>query len=173
MAKTTKTKSKYKQLCEAYDFGIKECNNYCKECRDFVQELKNNILDYLGCHETKLFMYPPSTGFIYNNQTLQGDSLDTEFGENGQAAIGFALNVNGNDLEEKFVTFIIVFKKIDNKISFSVDDEKDFWNTHEGIEKFCDYLFEVANDNLKNRLQNFLKSPESANKPIGFKPGKN
>ena len=169
MAKSPKETSKYKQLCEAYDIGIKECNDYCTECRDFVQDLKNSILEYLGCRETKLFMFPPSAGFVYNNQTLQGDALDTEFGENGQAAIGFALNVNGEGLEEKFVTFIIVFTKAGEKISFSVDDEKEFVNTNDGINNFCEYLFEVARKNLKNRLQNFLKSPDSANKPIGFK----
>ncbi|MDD3378157.1 MAG: hypothetical protein PHF08_11990, partial [Candidatus Riflebacteria bacterium] len=102
---------------------------------------------------------------------FQGDALDTEFGENGTAAIGFAINVNGNDLEERFFSFILIFKKVDNKISFNIDDEKDFYNTPDGIINFCEYLFEVAHKSLSNRLKNFLQSPSALNKPIGFRLG--
>lgn len=170
MAKTTKT-NKYKQLCDAYKKGIKECDAYTKECREFVHDIKNYIMESLYCPETKIFMFPPSSGFVFNTQTLRGDALDTEFGENGTAAIGFAINVNGNDLEERFFTFILIFKKVDNKISFNIDDEKDFYNTPDGIIDFCEYLFEVAHKSLSNRLKNFLQSPHTLNKPIGFRLG--
>ena len=66
-------------------------------------------------------------------------------------------------------TFLIVFKKTGSKITFNVDDNKDFKNTPEGIKDFCDYLFKEAEKNLLQRLKNFLQSPEDASKPIGFR----
>ncbi len=161
--------NRYKKLCEAYDLGIKECVEYQQECRDFVHELKNSIVESLECPETKVFMFPPSTGFVREEGHLQGDEFDTEFGENGTAAIGFAINVNGKSLEEKFFTFLIAFKKTGNQIIFNVDDNKDFKNTPEGVKDFCDYLFKEAEKNLLARLKNFLQSPEDAAKPIGFR----
>ena len=143
--------NRYKKLCEAFDIGIKECRDYQQECRDFVHELKNSIIESLGCPETKVFMFPPSTGFIPEGGHLHGDEFDTEFGENGTAAIGFAINVNGKS------------------ITFNVDDNKDFKNTPEGVKDFCDYLFKEAEKNLLGRLKNFLLSPEDASKPIGFR----
>ncbi len=163
-------RNRYKQLCEAYDRGVTECSQYQQECREFVQEIRTAIIESLNCPETKVFMFPPSSGFVYNSQSLQGDALDTEFGENGTAAIGFAINVNDNDLQEKFFTFMIVFKKTGSKILFSVDDEREFVNNNEGINDFCEYLFEVARRNLLGRLDNFLQSPKDMNTPIGFKP---
>ena len=161
--------NRYKQLCEAYDRGVEECNQYRRECHEFVTELRSCIVESLNCPDTKIFMFPPSNGFVFNSQSLQGDALDTEFGENGSAAIGFAINVNGNDLEEKFFTFVLIFKKTGSKIIFSIDDDKEFVNDNEGINGFCHYLFEVARKNLLGRLDNFLQSPLDENKPIGFK----
>jgi hypothetical protein len=168
MSKTKKT-TKYNSLCEAYQFGIEECDLYRKECREFVHDMKNHIMESLNCPETKIFMFSPSGNFVFNSQTLQGDALDTEFGENGMAAIGFAINVNGEHLEERFFTFILMFKKVDGEFVFNVDDNKDFKNEHEDICKFCDYLYEIAHKNLTNRLKNFLQSPDAENKPIGFR----
>ena len=54
-------------------------------------------------------------------------------------------------------------------ITFNVDDNKDFKNTHEGVNEFCDYLFKEAEKNLLGRLKSFLQSPEDATKPIGFR----
>ncbi len=162
-------RNRYKQLCEAYDRGVTECDQYRRECHEFVHELRNSIIESLGCVETKVFMFPPSSGFVYNSQMIQGDALDTEFGENGTAAIGFAINVNGDDLEEKFFTFMVIFKKTGSKIRFSMDDEHEFVNSNEGINDFCDHLFEVARKNLLGRLSNFLQSPGEESKPIGFK----
>lgn len=167
--KKTKNKSKYLQLCEAYQLGIDECDAYRKECREFVHDMKNHIMEGLGCLETKVFMFPPSTDFVFNSQTLHGDAFDTEFGENGMAAIGFAINVNSDLLEERFFTFIIMFKKVAGEIIFNVDDNKEFKNTPEDICDFCEYLFEIAHKNLSNRLKNFLQSPDAENKPIGFR----
>lgn len=174
MSKVTKgtkvTKgNKYKTLCEAYKKGVEECDSYRKECREFVHDIKNSIMESLNCPETKVFMFSPSSGFVFNNQTLQGDCFDTEFGENGTAAIGFAINVNGDDLEEKFFNFILIFKKIDSQISLNIDDERDFYDTPEGIENFCNYLFEMAQNSLENRLKKFLQSPNTSDKPIGFR----
>lgn len=163
-------RNRYKQLCEAYDRGVAECNQYRRECREFVHDLRNCILESLNCPETKIFMFPPSTGFVFNSQSLQGDALDTEFGENGTAAIGFAINVNDDDLEEKFFTFLVIFKKTGSKIIFSVDDDKEFVNSNDGINDFCDYLFEISRKNLLGRLDNFLQSPREENTPIGFRP---
>ena len=162
-------RNRYKMLCEAYDRGVAECDQYRLECREFVHELRNSIVESLNCAETKVFMFSPSTGFSYNNQTIQGDALDTEFGENGTAAIGFAINVNGDDLEEKFFTFLVIFKKAGSKIRFNIDEEKEFVNSNDGVTDFCDYLFEVAQGNLLRRLSNFLQSPGEENTPIGFK----
>lgn len=161
--------SLYKKLCEAYDLGIKDCQAYQKECRDFVHELRHCIIESLGCPETKIFMFPPSVGFVPEGSRDHGDEFDTEFGENGTAAIGFAINVNDRDIQEKFFTFLIVFKKSDSKITFNVDDNKDFKNTPEGIKEFCDYLYKEAEKNLLGRLKNFLQSPEETSKPIGFR----
>ncbi|GAB1353958.1 MAG TPA: hypothetical protein PLK28_07325 [Candidatus Rifleibacterium sp.] len=163
-------KNRYKQLCEAYDRGVAECSQYQKECREFVQEIRTAILEYLNCPDPKLFMFTPSSGFVYNNQSLQGDALDTEFGENGTAAIGFAINVNDDDLQEKFFTFLLIFRKTGSKIIFNIDDDREFVNSNEGINEFCDYLFEIAQKNLLGRLDNFLQSPEKMNAPIGFRP---
>lgn len=161
--------NRYKKLCEAYDKGVKECLEYQNECRDFVHELKNSIVESLGCQETKIYMFQPSVGFVPSHGHDHGDEFDTEFGENGTAAIGFAINVNGKSLEEKYFTFLIVFKKTGSKITFNVDDNKDFKNTPEGVKEFCDYLFKEAEKNLLGRLKNFLTSPEDASKPIGFR----
>ena len=162
-------RSKYKQLCEAYGLGVEECNQYRSECREFVHDLRNSLIESLTCPETKVFMFSPSTGFVFNSQSLPGDALDTEFGENGTAAIGFAINVNNDDLEEKFFNFLVVFKKAGSKIIFNLDDDNEFVNSNEGINEFCDYLFEVARKNLLGRLNNFLQSPLTVNNPIGFK----
>ena len=163
-------KNRYKQLCEAYDRGVTECSQYQQECREFVHDIRSAIAESLNCPETKVFMFPPSSGFVYNSQSLQGDALDTEFGENGTAAIGFAINVNDAALQEKIFTFMIVFKKTGSKIIFSVDDDREFVNNNEGINDFCDYLFEVARRNLLGRLDNFLQSPKNMSATIGFKP---
>lgn len=160
--------NRYKLLCEAYDRGVEECNQYRKECREFVHELRNSIIESLSCLETKLFMYQPSTGFLYKPQMLQGDALDTEFGDNGTAAIGFAINFNNEGLEEKIFTFMVIFKKTGSKIRFNIDDENEFVNTDEGINDFCNYFFKTSEEDLTNRLSSFLRSP---NTPIGFKVG--
>ncbi len=163
-------RNRYRQLCEAYDRGVAECSQYQQECREFVQEIRSAIIESLNCPETKVFMFSPSSGFVYNSQSLQGDALDTEFGENGTAAIGFAINVNDNHLQEKFFTFLVIFKKTGSKILFSVDDEKEFVNSNDGINDFCEYLFEMARKSLLGRLDNFLQSPRDMNTPIGFRP---
>lgn len=164
-----RTASRYKRLCEAFDQGIKDCQNYQNECRDFVHELKNSVVESLGCSETKVYMFPPSAGFVPEGGHLHGDEFDTEFGENGTAAIGFAINVNGKSLEEKFFSFIVVFKKTGKIITFNIDENEDFKNTPDGVKDFCDYLFKEAEKNLLGRLKNFLHSPEDASKPIGFR----
>jgi hypothetical protein len=170
MSKTKKT-TKYQALCEAYQIGIDQCDLYRKECQEFVHDMKNHIMEGLSCRETKIFMFSPSGNFTFNSQTLQGDALDTEFSENGMAGIGFAINVNGDQLEERFFTFILMFKKVDDDFIFNVDDNRDFKNNPEDLSKFCDYLYEIAHKNLSNRLQNFLQSPNAENKPIGFRVG--
>lgn len=162
-------KNRYKQLCAAYDKGVEECNEYRRECREFVADLRNSIIESIGCPETKVFMFTPSTGFEYKGHMIQGDAFDTEFGENGTAGIGFAINVNDDDPDDKFFTFIVIFKKSGNEIHFNIDEEKEFASTLDGINDFCDYLFEVAQKNLAGRLANFLQSPLNENKPIGFK----
>ncbi len=162
-------RNRYKLLCEAYDRGVAECDQYRHECHEFVHDLRNSVIESINCVETKVFMFSPSTGFAYKSQMIQGDAHDTEFGENGTAAIGFAINVNGDDLEEKFFTFMVIFKKAGSKIRFNIDDEKDFTNNNEGINEFCEYLFEVAQKNLLGRLTNFLQSPGEENTPIGFR----
>lgn len=162
-------KNRYKQLCAAYEKGVLECNEYRRDCYEFVNELRNSIIESLNCPETKVYLFPPSTGFDFKSQQIKGDAFDTEFGENGTAGIGFAINVNDEDLDEKFFNFIIVFKKNGHKITFNIDDEKEFENSLDGINDFCDYLFTVAHKNLAGRLANFLQSPFSENKPIGFK----
>lgn len=161
--------NRYKILCEAYDRGVAECDQYRHECYEFVHDLRNSVIESLNCVETKVFMFSPSTGFAYKSQMIQGDAHDTEFGENGTAAIGFAINVNGDDLEEKFFTFMVIFKKAGSKIRFNIDDDKEFVNSNEGINEFCDYLFEIAQKNLLGRLTNFLQSPGEENTPIGFR----
>jgi hypothetical protein len=162
-------RNRYKELCNAYDRGVAECDQYRRECHEFVHELRNSIIESLNCVETKVFMFQPSAGFVYKSQMIQGDALDTEFGENGTAAIGFAINVNGDSLDEKFFTFLVLFKKAGSKIRFSIDEEKEFINSVEGISDFCDYLFEIARKNLLGRLSNFLQSPGEESKPIGFR----
>ncbi|MDD3148555.1 MAG: hypothetical protein PHD82_14775 [Candidatus Riflebacteria bacterium] len=163
-------RNRYKQLCEAYDRGVTECSQYQNECREFVQEIRSAIIESLNCPEPKVFMFSPSSGFVYNSQSIQGDAFDTEFGENGTAAIGFAINVNDDDLQEKFFTFLVIFKKTGSKILFSVDEDKEFVNSNDGINDFCDYLFEMARKSLLGRLDNFLQSPKEMNAPIGFRP---
>ena len=163
-------KNRYKDLCHAYDEGVEECNLYRKECRDFVQELKTALIAYLQCPETKIFMFQPTKGFVFKSHVLQGDVFDTEFAENGTALIGFALNVNDKDIQDKFFTFIVLFKKIGDEFHFSVlDDEKEFKSQDKGIEEFCEYLYSIALKNLKERLDIFLESPAEESAPIGFK----
>ena len=161
--------NRYNKLCEAYDRGIKDCQDYQKEWRDLVHELKNSIVESLNCSETKVFMFQPSLGFVLEGNRDHGDEFDTEFGENGTAAIGFAINANGPSLKEKFFTLLVVFKKSDSNITFNIDDKKDFKNTQDGVKEFCDYLYKEAEKNLLNRLQNFLHSPDDTSKPIGFR----
>lgn len=162
-------KNRYKLLCEAYDKGVLECNEYRKDCYEFVNDLRNSIIESLNCPETKVYLFSPSTGFDFKSQQIKGDAFDTEFGENGTAGIGFAINVNDEALEERFFNFIVVFKKNGNKITFNIDDEKEFDNSQDSNNDFCDYLYKVAHKNLSGRLANFLQSPFSENKPIGFK----
>ena len=163
-------RSKYKMLCEAYDQGVEACNEYRKECREFIQDLRGCIIEYLGCPETKLFMYQPTKGFIFKSHIIQGDSYDTEFGDKGTALIGFALNVNNVDLNNKFFTFLVVLKRTENKMVFGIlEEEKEFAATHDGINHFCEYLFKVSQKSLRERLDNFLESPEEKAAPIGFR----
>jgi hypothetical protein len=163
-------KSKYKMLCEAYEQGVESCNEYRKECREFIQDLRGCIIEHLGCPETKLFMYQPTKGFIFKSHIIQGDSYDTEFGDKGTALIGFALNVNDAAIENKFFTFLVVLKRIEDKMIFGIlDEDKDFDATPEGSSEFCEYLFEVSQKSLQGRLENFLESPEEKAAPIGFK----
>lgn len=163
-------KNHYRELCEAYDRGVTECDTYRKECRDFVQELRTAIIEYLQCPDTKLYLFPPSRGFVFRSHILQGDALDTEFADNGVALIGFALNVNDDELDDKFFTFIVGFKKIGPDFHFSLlDDEKEFSSENDGIIDFCQYLFKISLKSLNDRLAIFLESPLEESAPIGFK----
>lgn len=163
-------KSHYRELCEAYDRGVAECDDYRKECREFVQELRTALIDYLQCPDTKVYLFPPSRGFIFRSHILQGDALDTEFAENGVALIGFAINVNDDDLEDKFFTLIIGFKKVGNDFRFSIlEDEKEFSSANDGIIDFCEYIFKISLKSLNERLAIFLESPLEESAPIGFK----
>lgn len=162
-------KNKYKELCAAYDVGVEACDNYRRECREFVQELRASIIETLGCLETKIFMFQASKGFVFRSHVIQGDALDTEFGDGGTAIIGFSINVN-QDLHDKFFTFLVIFKKIDNDFHFQIiDDEEEFVNSSDGFSNFGKRLFYVAYKNLSERLQIFLKSPDEVSAPIGFK----
>lgn len=163
-------KSFYRELCEAYDRGIAECDSYRKECRDFVQDVRNALVEYLQCPDTKVYLYPPSRGFIFRSHILQGDALDTEFADNGVALIGFALNVNHDNLDDKFFTFIVAFKKVGKDFHFSlIDDEKEFSTENDGIVDFCEYLYKISLKSLNDRLAIFLESPMEESAPIGFK----
>jgi len=163
-------KNHYKELCDAYDRGVKECDKYRHDCREFVHELKSAIIEFLQCPDTKLYLFPPSRGFVFRSHTLQGDALDTEFVENGQALIGFALNVNDKDIEDKFFTFIITFKKIGKDFHFGIiEDENEFTTENDGIMDFCEYVFNISIKNLNERLAIFLESPLEESAPIGFK----
>ncbi len=163
-------KSNYAKLCDAYDDGVEACNEYRKECRDFVQELRTAIVESLGCPEGKVFMFQPSKGFVFKSRVIRGDAFDTEFADNGRAVIGFAINVNNLDLQDKFFTFIVIFKKVSDKIQFHIadDEDKKFYNTTEGINDFCHHLYKVAFKNLSERLKIFLQSPYEESAPIGF-----
>lgn len=166
-------KTKYKELCDAYDKGVKDCEEYRQECYDFVQELRSYIIGTLKCAESKIFMFSPSQGFVHKSQIIQGDALDTEFEDNGTALIGFAINVNDQDLKDKFFTFIISFKKVADMIVFGIPfEDKEFNNTSKGMESFCKYFFSMAKENLSKRLEIFLQSPEEQSAPIGFKVSK-
>ena len=163
-------KNKYKALCQAYKTGVEECNNYRKECREFAQELRSSLIETLNCRETKVFMFQPTQGFIFKSSRLQGDAFDTEFADNGVALIGFAINVNGDDPEDKFFTFIVTFTKEKEHFIFKIlDDEKEFDSKEDDVTDFCEHIFEVAQKNLSERLKIFLKSPTEESAPIGFK----
>ncbi len=163
-------KSHYKELCEAYDRGVESCDRYRRECREFVQDLKSALVEYLQCPDTKIYMFPPSRGFIFRSHILQGDALDTEFADNGLALIGFALNVNHDDLEDKFFTLIVTFKKIGKEFHFGlIEDEKEFTTESDGVIDFCEYLFKLSLKSLNDRLAIFLESPMEESAPIGFK----
>ncbi|GAB4271973.1 MAG: hypothetical protein Kow0029_10170 [Candidatus Rifleibacteriota bacterium] len=163
-------KNRYKELCEAYDKGVEDCNNYRRECREFVQELKSALVEYLQCPETKIFMYQATRGFVFKSHLIQGDAFDTEFIDNGLALIGFAINVNDDDLEDKFFTIVIQFKKIGQEFHFGIiDDDKEFTTENDGIIDFCDYFFKISLKTLRERLTIFLESPSEESAPIGFK----
>lgn len=163
-------KNRYKELCEAYDHGVHECDTYRKDCREFVQELKSGLMDYLQCPETKIFMFPPTQGFVFKSHVIQGDAFDTEFVENGYALIGFAINVNAEELEDKFFTVVVIFKKIGKEFHFSIlDDDADYSTESDGIIDFCEHIFKVSIKSLNERLGIFLESPNEESAPIGFK----
>jgi hypothetical protein len=163
-------KSRYKELCDAYEKGVRDCDLYRKECREFVQDLRSALAEYLRCPETKLYMFQPTRGFVFRSHVIQGDAFDTEFAENGTALIGFALNVNDEELEDKFFTFIVLFKKKDKEFFFSIlDDEEEFSTENDGIVDFCEHIFKVSLKNLNERLAIFLESPTEESSPIGFK----
>ena len=162
-------KTKYQELCKAYDKGVEACNNYRHECREFVQELRSSIIDTLSCSDTKVFMFQPSKGFVFKSHVIQGDVFDTEFGDSGTAIIGFAINVN-KELQDKFFTFLVIFKKIEDKFRFSIiDDDKEFVSTNDGFIDFGEHMFHVAFKNLSERLAIFLESPGEKSAPIGFR----
>jgi len=162
-------KNNYKELCAAYDIGVEACDNYRRQCREFVQELRASIIESLGCLETKIFMFQASKGFVFRSHVIQGDAFDTEFGDGGTAIIGFSINVN-HDLQDKFFTFMVIFKQIDGKFHFHIiDDEAEFINTADSFADFGEHLFGIAYHNLAERLQNFLESPDEVSAPIGFR----
>ena len=162
-------KSKYKELCHAYDIGVEACDNYRRECRECVQELRASIIETLGCLDTKIFMFQPSKGFVFKSHIIQGDAFDTEFGDHGTAIIGFAINLN-LDLQDKFFTFLVILKKVEDKFHFHIiDDEVEFINTADGFANFGEHLFQISKKNLSERLNIFLESPEEKSSPIGFR----
>ncbi|NLM17298.1 MAG: hypothetical protein GX221_06235 [Candidatus Riflebacteria bacterium] len=165
-------RTKYQQLAVAYDKGVKDCNNYQAKCRDFVTDLKCSLIEYLNCPETKIYMFQPTMGLQVKDRSFKGDAFDIEFGEDGKAAIGFAVNVNDQDLKDKFFSFLVIFKKKGENFEFMFDDKKKFLSSPEGIEEFCEHLFNEAQQNLLQRLENFLSSPEDTEKPIGFQMAK-
>jgi hypothetical protein len=163
-------KNRYKELCTAYDNGVESCDQYRRECREFVQDLRSAIIEYLQCPDTKVFLFQPTRGFVFKSHVLQGDAFDTEFAENGTALIGFAINANDKELEDKFFTFIVLFKKKGEDFYFSLlDDAEDYTTKDDGIIDFCEHVFNVSVKSLNERLSFFLQSPEEEVAPIGFK----
>jgi hypothetical protein len=163
-------KNRYKELCEAYSKGVTDCDKYRRECREFVQDLRSALVEFFQCPDTKVFMFQPTKGFIFKSHVLQGDAFDTEFAENGTALIGFAINANHEEAENKFFTFIILFKKKGEVFRFSLlDDKEEFTSEEDGIVDFCEHIFNISVKSLKERLTYFLQSPEEEMAPIGFK----
>ena len=163
-------KTKYKQLCEAYQKGVEECDQYRKACREFVVDLRGTLLETFQCPETKIFMFPPTHGFVFKSSRIQGDAYDTEFADNGVALIGFAINANLDSHDDKFFTFIVTFKKTQEKITCQIlDDDKEFSNADDGLVDFCEHIFKLAHKNLSERLKVFLQSPDEESAPIGFR----
>ena len=166
-------KSRYAQLCDAYRAGVKTCDNYRQQSREFVSELRQHLIGNFECPETRLYLFPPSQGFSTKPPILPGDSTDIEFLENGDSVIGVAINANDRktDNQNMFFTFTIRFRLVKEKLMFSIiDDDQEFPGNEDGIMAFCDYLFEMARDNLTNRLQAFLQDDQDPF-PIGFRVG--
>jgi hypothetical protein len=163
-------KNRFRLLCEAYDKGVRECDEYRTACREFVVDLRGAIVEFFSCPEHKIFLYPPTQGFTYRSHILQGDATDIEFLENGDAVIGFAINASNtvDELENKFFTFLVRFRKTGPKMVFGLyEDESVFEASEEGLGKFCDYFFPITVDTLERRLEFFLQEPEKP-LPIGF-----
>jgi hypothetical protein len=165
-----KRKSRYREICQAYNQGVTSCDEYRKTCFDFVNDLRTALIENLDIPETKVFLYPPSKGFILRDHRFEGGAFETEFVDGGVALIGFAINANDTKPEDRFFTVIVSFKRIEGEMFFSlVEDDQEFPGNHEGMVLFCDYLFETAAAALKRRLDFFLESPAEESAPIGFK----
>ena len=165
-----KRNTRYKEICEAYNRGVKECDEYRQECRDFVLELKASIVEHFGCAEHKIRFFPPTKGLPLGATSRAGDPSDMEFSEDGYCLIGVAINANGSaqEIHDKWFTFIVQFKKIRGIMQFSLfQDENRFPYDPDGLQAFCDFLFAISKETLEKRLEIFLLREEET-VPIGF-----
>ena len=139
--------SRYKEICDAYNRGVKACDEYRVECHDFVLDLKAAIVEQFACPEHKVRLFPPTKGLPLGSLSRPGDPSDMEFSEDGHCLIGVAINANRSikEINDKWFTFIAQFKKIRGVMQFGLfDDENRFPTDAEGLELFCEFLFQLG-----------------------------
>lgn len=167
------TKSRYDELMEAIEKRGRLYENYETECRNFITQLREGLINFLGCSEEQIqrvkFSEEEGEQSLYFKEIIEV-TLDRFMALQKDAFYQFILRITFDsrwldlNLRVKLVDeyFIVKLGKSEGKHKIQKTDQKDF-------DKLILNLFEIVKDYLGTDFEKFTHNKTST---LGFKPPK-